>query len=537
MAKHIEIKIANESAEFTQIAQLNYATFVEEIPQHQTNPDRKLVDKFHAQNTYFIAKLENEIVGMLALRNQRPFSLDSKLSNLDDYMQPGESVCEIRLLAIQPTHRHSRVLRELFQALFKHCMSQGFDRALISGRVENIPMYERLGFKSFAETVGTEGARYQPMYMTRKTVNRQLKALPVGESASEATSKAPYCFLPGPVNIHPSVLEAVGQRPYSHRSVRYQALLTKCKLDLMQLSNCKAVEILSGSGSLANDVIAAHIKLLASRGLIISNGEFGERLVKHADGFDLDYIHHQQEWGAAGDIEAITDHLQTNTDIRWVWCVHCETSTGQLNDVGQLQDLCDANGLFLHIDGTSTLGVVPCDWSRARAASSVSGKGLAALTGLAMVFYDPDKLWESKSLEAQAIPGYLNLQNYSESSGVPFSGSSNLLEALGAALRVSPVTFWKGRAKAEESLLVTLQKLKASLIVNNATRSPAIFTLQLPSSISSKKLGEELLDAGFECSFASTYLMRRNWLQICLMGQVSSLAVTALCTELEAKVT
>jgi len=126
MAKHIEIKIANESAEFTQIAQLNYATFVEEIPQHQTNPDRKLVDKFHAQNTYFIAKLENEIVGMLALRNQRPFSLDSKLSNLDDYMQPGESVCEIRLLAIQPTHRHSRVLRELFQALFKHCMSPRF---------------------------------------------------------------------------------------------------------------------------------------------------------------------------------------------------------------------------------------------------------------------------------------------------------------------------------------------------------------------------------------------------------------------------
>ena len=260
-------------------------------------------------------------------------------------------------------------------------------------------------------------------------------------------------------------------------------------------------------------------------------------MVKHADGFDLDYIHHQQEWGAAWDIEAITDHLQTNTDIRWVWCVHCETSTGQLNDVGQLQDLCDANRLFLHIDGTSTLGVVPCDWSRARAASSVSGKGLAALTGLAMVFYDPDKLWESKSLEAQAIPGYLNLQNYSESSGVPFSGSSNLLEALGAALRVSPVTFWKGRAKAEESLLVTLQKLKASLIVNNSTRSPAIFTLQLQSSISSKKLGEELLDAGFECSFASTYLLRRNWLQICLMGQVSSLAVTELCTELEAKVT
>lgn len=533
MAKHMEIKIANESSEFSQIAQLNYATFVEEIPQHQTNPDRKLVDKFHAENTYFIAKVDGQIVGMLALRNQRPFSLDTKLANLDDYVQPGESLCEIRLLAIQPSHRHSRVLHGLFKVLFTHCIEEGYDRALISGRVENIPMYERLGFKPFAAPVGTEGARYQPMHMTRETVNRQLRALPAVESIEGAAPNASYCFLPGPVSLHPTVMTAFAQRPYSHRSVRYQALLDECKRSLLALSQCKAVEILSGSGSLANDVIAAHIKLLKSKGLILSNGEFGERLTRHADGFDLQYAHYQQEWGAAWDLLDIARILNANPDIRWVWCVHCETSTGQLNPVKELQDLCDAHEVFLHIDGTSALGVVPCDWRRARAASSVSGKGLAALTGLSMVFYDPGKLWESTAQAAPAIPNYLNLKNYSANAGVPFSGSSNLLEALAAALDRPPEASRKDRAEGEQRLLLTLQQLKAPLVISDATRSPAIFTLQLPPGISSRTVGDALLKAGFECSYASGYLMHRNWLQICLMGHVPLSGVTALCAELE----
>ena len=52
----LRVKIADTGDEFDRIARLNYATFVEEIPQHQSNPDRALVDKFHQENTYFIAK-------------------------------------------------------------------------------------------------------------------------------------------------------------------------------------------------------------------------------------------------------------------------------------------------------------------------------------------------------------------------------------------------------------------------------------------------------------------------------------------------
>jgi len=69
-----EIRIAQTRAEREQVHRLNYVTFVEEIPQHAPNPERRLVDRFDAENEYVIAlAADGQVVGMLALR-ARPFA-------------------------------------------------------------------------------------------------------------------------------------------------------------------------------------------------------------------------------------------------------------------------------------------------------------------------------------------------------------------------------------------------------------------------------------------------------------------------------
>ena len=50
----LTFKIATEEWELEQVFELNYATFVEEVPQHDRNSSRRLVDRFHDENTYFI---------------------------------------------------------------------------------------------------------------------------------------------------------------------------------------------------------------------------------------------------------------------------------------------------------------------------------------------------------------------------------------------------------------------------------------------------------------------------------------------------
>src|SRR5438046_8651891 len=108
-------KVASENWEFEQIYQLNYRTFVEEIPQHETNERGILVDRFDQENEYVICLDADRLVGMLCIRDRRPFSLEQKLKNLDSYLPTGRSVCEIRLLTVDAGIRYGVVLGRQIQ--------------------------------------------------------------------------------------------------------------------------------------------------------------------------------------------------------------------------------------------------------------------------------------------------------------------------------------------------------------------------------------------------------------------------------------
>ena len=170
-------KIATEEWEFERIFELNYATFVEEVPQHEPNTSRRLVDPFHSENTYFICLNGDELVGMVAVRDRRPFSLDKKLGNIDKYLPAGRSVCEIRLLSIAKSRRKGRVIQGLLTMLARHCMDRGYDIAIISGTLRQERFYRRLGFVPFGPRVGAPEALFQPMYRELGTLEQEFSAL------------------------------------------------------------------------------------------------------------------------------------------------------------------------------------------------------------------------------------------------------------------------------------------------------------------------------------------------------------------------
>lgn len=95
-------KVADQAWEFEQIHKLNYKTFVEEIPQHEETDEKIRIDRFHEENTYLICLDNEKIVGMVAVRGQRPFSLDYKIHNLDEILPERAHVLyEVRLLAVE----------------------------------------------------------------------------------------------------------------------------------------------------------------------------------------------------------------------------------------------------------------------------------------------------------------------------------------------------------------------------------------------------------------------------------------------------
>ena len=162
----LRVKLATEPFEFDQIYALNHKTFVEEIPRYAAAPSGRLVDRFGPENTYVIGLRHERVVGMVAIRGTRPFSLDERLPGLDAYLPPGRSTCELRLLAIDRRDRRGRLLPLLLEAVWRHTTACGYDLAIISGLVQQQKLYAHLGFEPFGPLIGTPEARFQPMMVT-----------------------------------------------------------------------------------------------------------------------------------------------------------------------------------------------------------------------------------------------------------------------------------------------------------------------------------------------------------------------------------
>jgi N-acyl-L-homoserine lactone synthetase len=161
--------------EFDQIHKLNYQTFVEEIPQHRRNPDGSLVDKFHYKNKWLVAKEGDKICGMVCYNLERPFSLDGKLRNLDQFLPSHKSLAEVRLLAIDKTKRGNPLAYRLLKELCSVLIQSGVDAAVISGTTRQLSLYHKMGFIPFGSLLGTPDAVYQPMYITVNQLRHDFK--------------------------------------------------------------------------------------------------------------------------------------------------------------------------------------------------------------------------------------------------------------------------------------------------------------------------------------------------------------------------
>lgn len=159
-------KVADQPWEFDQIYRLNYQTFVEEIPQHSPNPRKALIDRLLAKSVCFICLRDNLLLGMVAVCGERPFSLDAKLPDLDSYIPPGSKPCEIRLLAIERSHRGGPIFGGLLRCLVRFCRDAGYTVGLVSAARRQEKLYRHLGFVPFGPPLGTAAAPYQGMYLT-----------------------------------------------------------------------------------------------------------------------------------------------------------------------------------------------------------------------------------------------------------------------------------------------------------------------------------------------------------------------------------
>ncbi len=526
--QQLVFKTASEDWEFEHIHRLNYHTFVEEIPQHQPSPAHRLVDKFHAENTYLICLAGRKLAGMLAVRGNRPFSLDGKLEKLDSYLPPGRKICEIRLLAIEKKFRGAQVLQGILALLWQHGIEKGYDLAIISGTTRQFRLYQHLGFVPFGPVVGSGDAQFQPMYVTLETFETTAREF-LRSSPSRSFQPSAVNFLPGPVAVRREVRRAFEQAPESHRADVFLKDFAAAQRILCELVRARNAVLFLGSGTLANDVVGGQLSLEPARGVVLSNGEFGSRLIDQAKRWRLDFEPVEFPWGEPLELGAVRKALERAPAPGWLWCTHCETSTGVLNDLNLLKALCAEFQVKLCLDCISSIGTMPVDLTGVFLASCASGKGLRSYPGISMVLHHHDV-----APGPERLPRYVDLGYYVQQQGVPFTFSSNLLHALHAAMKHVD---WERRfadiVELSNFLRAQLVALGFELIGGRAAVSPAVFTIALPAEMNSVQIGGLIQEAGYLLSYNSEYLRRRNWIQICLMGEITREKIVSLLNALK----
>jgi len=154
---------AETQEDWERIRRLNHAAFAEELGQHEIRPDGRLEDRFEAKSRFLLALDGEQLAAMVCWTMERPFSVESRLSDprlLDALPQP---LCEVRLLAVAREYRNTAVFAGLLVKLLEEVRGAGAAALLISGVEGRVGMYEKLGFRALGPAVPQGAARFVPM--------------------------------------------------------------------------------------------------------------------------------------------------------------------------------------------------------------------------------------------------------------------------------------------------------------------------------------------------------------------------------------
>jgi aspartate aminotransferase-like enzyme len=204
-----------------------------------------------------------------------------------------------------------------------------------------------------------------------------------------------YLMTPGPTPVPPEVLAALAEPVVHHRGRDFKATYERCLARLREVYRTdNDVLLFTASGSGAFESAVSNLVAPGERVLVLSAGNFGERWAAMARAYGADLVHVRLDWGETPDTQHLRPALDAAGDVRVVYLVHSETSTGVVADVQSLAAAAKEAGAVVVVDAVSSLGAVPLETDAWGIDVVVSGsqKALMCPPGLAFVSVSPDSL-------------------------------------------------------------------------------------------------------------------------------------------------
>lgn len=209
-------------------------------------------------------------------------------------------------------------------------------------------------------------------------------------------------FTPGPLTTSYTVKQA-GLTDMGSRDAAFIECVREIRSSLLALAGVSKDEgyecvIVQGSGTFAIESVVSSIVRDTDVLLILANGAYGERIAKIAK---IHKLNHQVL--RFGEDETVSpkkteQYLREHPEVTHVACIHCETTTGLMNPVDEIGNVCRSLGKVFFVDAMSSFGGVQMDMRQGNIdfLVSSSNKCIEGVPGFAFALCRREELEKAK---------------------------------------------------------------------------------------------------------------------------------------------
>ncbi|WP_175748549.1 2-aminoethylphosphonate aminotransferase [Burkholderia pyrrocinia] len=340
---------------------------------------------------------------------------------------------------------------------------------------------------------------------------------------------------PGPVTLTERVRRSLLQPDLCHRESEFFDLQDEARARLVAAYELDPAEwaavLMTGSGTAAVESMIAALVPQDGKLLVIENGVYGERIAQIATQYGIAHDVLKHEWMQAPDLAQIAARLDAG-GYSHVAVIHHETTTGRLNDLGAIADVCRSRGVKLLVDGVSSFGAEAIDFAGGDidAVAATANKCLHGVPGAAFVIVRRSALAKAASRTYYLDLG--RLAKLQDQRNTPFTPSVHAYYALVEALReFDEAGGWRARHAHYKALADRVQAGLAArgmpLVLPEGASSVVLRAYRLPQGVTYETLHDGLKARGFVI-YAGQGGLSKELFRISTMGAIAAADVDRL---------
>ena len=331
--------------------------------------------------------------------------------------------------------------------------------------------------------------------------------------------------------VSDKVRKALVHPDMCHRVPSFENVIQNVQNKLLEVYKANedyTILLVTGSGTAANETVISSYFTAADEVLLISNGEFGNRLKELLQIHKVKADTLMYDWGELPDVSDVERKLNSNQSITTIMMVFHETSTSVVNPVKEVGELAARYGKTYIVDGVSALGGEDVDVIRDHIdfCTSSSNKCLASFPGVGIICGKKSKIERTKKNRTRVA--YLDLyrlyqmsKNFHQTPNTPSVTMFIALEAAVERLLEEGLTEQINRHKRCARIIRDgVRKMGLRLLIEDKVASNTTSSLFLPANISMAGFIAKMEKKGFTVYAGKGPLAPQNMFQIANMGEI-----------------